>query len=283
MGDLLGSLEGLTPWLLSLRGYRRRWVETDAGRVHLLSAPGRGSGPPLLLLHGLGSRGSDYALLMRQLRGHTRLLLAPDVPGHGDSPPPPGGLSVPAIEAALLGALDAVLDEPVVVLGNSMGGFAAIRLARARPEKVRALVLVSPGGAPVDDLAGFLGRFDLQTRADAGRFVDQFLGRPARIRPLLVSGVRSRVMAPGPRQLVAQLRDADQLSADELSGLSMPILMFWGRDDDVLGREQLAFFRRHLPPHAAITTPPRYGHAPYLDSTAGFGARVARFLDGLSG
>lgn len=277
--SIIARLEGLTPGLLSLSGYRRRWVETDAGQIHMLSAQGRGSGPPLLFLHGLGSRASDYALLMRQLRGHTRLLLAPDVPGHGDSPPPPGGLSVPRIEAALIAAVDAVLDEPAVVLGNSMGGFAAVRLAHALPEKVRALVLVSPGGAPVDDLAGFLRRFELRTRDDASRFVDQFLGRPSRIRPLLVAGVRSRVMAPGPRQLVAQLRPEDQLRPSDLSDLSVPVLVFWGRDDGVLGPEQLAFFRRHLPPHAVITTPQGYGHAPYLDSTAGFASRVIRFLE----
>ncbi|MFT4976015.1 MAG: pimeloyl-ACP methyl ester carboxylesterase, partial [Myxococcota bacterium] len=257
MGLLTGmvaELERLTPWLLERRGLARRRLDVPGGQIHLFDGQGRGDGPPILLLHGLGSRAADYGLLMARLRHRTRRLIAPDVPGHGSSPMLEGGITTRRVEAALLAAIDQVLDEPAIVIGNSMGGFAAVRFAQARPALTRALVLASPGGAPEEDLAGFLQRFDLQTRDDALWFIDRFLGRPSRLRSLLAAGVQGRMMAPGPRQLVAQVQPDDMLRPEELSQLAMPILMVWGREDEVLSPGQLAFYRRHLPPHATITT-----------------------------
>jgi len=278
---LIEEFERLTPWLLERRGLARRYVSTPRGHIHLFDGPGRGAGAPLLFLHGLGSRAADYALLMSRLRHRTRRLIAPDVPGHGSSPMPVGGMSVPTVEAALLSAVDQVLDEPAIVLGNSMGGFAAIRFALARPHRVRALVLMSPGGAPEPDIQAFLKRFELNSRADALWFIDRFLGRPSRLRPLLAAGVQSRMMARGPRALVESVRDVDMLKPHELSGLSMPILMVWGREDGVLTPQQLSFFRQHLPPHAQISTPARTGHVPYLDDMSGLIEMIESFLDRL--
>ena len=275
---LMKYMERLPPWLLARRGIQRRYVQTDHGPIHLFDGPGRGDGPPLLLLHGLGSRAADYGLLMSRLRRHTRRLIAPDIPGHGSSPLPPGGLSIRDIESALLQTVDQVLDEPAIVIGNSMGGFAAVRLAGARPERTRALVLASPGGAPEPALDVFLQRFDLQTAADARQFMDRCLGRRRLGQSLLAAGVQGRMLSAGPRHLVSQVSPDDMLQPEELSSLAMPILMVWGREDEVLRRSHLAFFRRHLPAHATITTPPRVGHVPYLDDISGFVRLIERFL-----
>lgn len=278
MTPLLKYMERLPPWLLARRGIQRRYVQTEHGPIHLFDGPGHGDGPPLLLLHGLGSRAADYGLLMARLRRHTRRLLAPDIPGHGSSPLPSGGLSIRDIESALFQTMDQVLKEPAIVIGNSMGGFAAVRFAGARPERTRALVLASPGGAPEPALAAFLQRFDLQTSADARQFMDRCLGRQHFGQSLLAAGVQGRMLSPGPRHLVSKVQPSDMLQPEELSSLTVPILMVWGREDEVLRRSHLAFFRRHLPDHAIITTPPRMGHVPYLDDIGSFVRLIERFL-----
>ena len=102
-------------------------------------------------------------------------------------------------------------------------------------------------------------------------------------RSLLAAGVQRRMRAPGPRHLVSQVQPDDMLQPEELSSLAVPILMVWGREDEVLRRSHLAFFRRHLPDHAVITTPPRMGHVPYLDDIRGFVQLIERFLATLQG
>jgi pimeloyl-ACP methyl ester carboxylesterase len=112
---------------LSLAGYETRALELE------------GDGPPLLLLHGFGGAAWNFAELVPLLRG--RRLLVPDLPGHGGSTP----LPAPSV-AGFADAAAALLDEPFDVLGHSMGGVVALRLAERHPHLVRRLVLAAPAG-----------------------------------------------------------------------------------------------------------------------------------------
>src|SRR3989304_3258510 len=107
-----------------------------------------GSGLPLLLIHGfpLGSRMWAGQLESLSNRAH---VLAPDLPGFGDSPI--SGLSYTVERyaedcAAVLDALDVL--EPVALGGLSMGGYIALAFARLFPERVGALLLLSPPARP---------------------------------------------------------------------------------------------------------------------------------------
>ena len=74
-----------------LAGARSHLIQLPGGRGHVLDLAGTGSGPPIVLLHGLGSCSADYVPLMRMLRARHRRVLAPDLPGHGRASVPPGG------------------------------------------------------------------------------------------------------------------------------------------------------------------------------------------------
>ena len=132
---------------LVLQGYRSRTIPTSVGEVHVLEADGRGKLPTLVLLHGFSSAGVHYFPLLHSLRRRFRRIVLPDLPAHGFSGSPRGGVRGETLLDGLTEALDAVLDEPVILFGNSLGGIAAIRYALARPARVRGLILCSPTGA----------------------------------------------------------------------------------------------------------------------------------------
>lgn len=284
MPDPLLSLSGLLDRIalsaVRLQGWKSRFIDTPDGNIHLFDIQGRGSLPPILLLHGLGARSADYAPLVGRLKRLTRRLIVPDVPGHGLSSIPAGGLEPEMVESSILAALDVVLDEPAIVIGNSMGGLAAIRFAGARPERVAAMVLASPGGAPMDErgIRDLLSIFKMKTHREALSFVDRLLGRPSLIRHLLAVGVRGRMNSAGPQELMSKITPRHLLKPAELEGLKAPMLLFWGANDEILPLKGLDFFRRHLPQHTIIESPDRFGHSPYVDDLRGFSRRVERFL-----
>ena len=103
-----------------------------------------GRGTPVLLLHGLGSRGQDWGLVTPSLTAHHRVVV-PDVRGHGRSDKPAGEYGVPLF-ARDIAALCAHLGfTSVHVVGLSMGGMIAFQLAVSAPTLVRSLTIVNSG------------------------------------------------------------------------------------------------------------------------------------------
>jgi pimeloyl-ACP methyl ester carboxylesterase len=263
---------------LHLAGYRSRRVRTSVGGVHVLDARGQGHLPPVVLLHGISSAAVHFLPLLYRLRGRVSRLIAPDLPAHGFSDRP-SEMRAATLRDALVEALDAVIDEPAVVFGNSLGGVAAVHYALARPERVRGLILCSPGGAMMDAAAlqRFVGTFDLETHDAALAFVDRLFSRRNRMRHLFAWGVRRQFENPDVRELLAATSPGDLLTPEQLASLRMPLLLLWGKDERILPRDHLDFFRRHLPEHARFEEPEGFGHAPYLDDVGAVARRILSF------
>ena len=109
-----------------------------------------GSGPPLLLINGIGANIEMWAALATQLPG--RCLVAFDCPGTGDSPALPHRVRMPALARLVVGLLDKLGIGRTDVLGYSWGGALAQELAHQAPHRVRSLVLAATipgvGGQP---------------------------------------------------------------------------------------------------------------------------------------
>jgi pimeloyl-ACP methyl ester carboxylesterase len=106
--------------------------------------PQRPGLPPALYVHGLGGSSMNWSSLMLELAGDVDSE-ALDLPGFGMSPPPDdGNYSVSAHARAVIRYLDSCGRAPVHLLGNSLGGAVATRVAALRPDLVRTLSLVSP-------------------------------------------------------------------------------------------------------------------------------------------
>ncbi len=148
-----------------------------------------GSGPVLLLIHGMAGTHENWEAVIEPLaRGHT--VIAPDLPGHGSSAPGGGDYSLGALAAGLRDLLVALGHDRATLVGHSLGGGIAMQFAYQFPETVERLVLVSSGGlgpevSPVLRAAALPGA-DLFIAATAGpgRAAGSALGaRPGGGRP----------------------------------------------------------------------------------------------------
>src|SRR5207244_6439610 len=112
-----------------------------------------GSGPPLVLVHGLGGAASNWTELAPLLATRHRLLV-PDLPGHWGSSalPAVSGLEPFADRVALVAEREGMLPAPVV--GHSLGGLVVLRLALRRPADVSAVVLAAAAGLSVGNVWG---------------------------------------------------------------------------------------------------------------------------------
>ena len=121
---------------------RSRTVDLD-GPVHYVDFGGRDDGPRVVLVHGLGGSHLNWDLFAPLLTPHARVL-ALDLPGFGRSEPGERRATVHANVAVLDRFLAEVAGEPVVLVGNSMGGMISILQAARSPESISALVLLDP-------------------------------------------------------------------------------------------------------------------------------------------
>jgi len=153
-------------------------VETRVGPV---AYSVDGDGPVVVALHAALHDRRDFDAVMPALARHYRVIRM-DWPGHGESPLPRAPFEAgAAVYADVLGDVVAALGlPPAVFLGNSVGGFAAARLALSEPQRVAGLVLVDTGG--------FLG-------SPLTNAYCRLLGTPALLKRVLPRFVRSYLQA----------------------------------------------------------------------------------------
>ena len=104
-----------------------------------------GSGPPLLLIHGIGDSSETWADVLPALaRRHT--VIAPDLLGHGQSAKPRADYTIAAYACGMRDLLTLLGIDHVTVVGHSLGGGIAMQFAYQFPERCQRLVLVSSAG-----------------------------------------------------------------------------------------------------------------------------------------
>ena len=127
----------------------------DGHQVHFL-AWGRRGAAPVVCLHGGGQTAYMYEELGTALRDRW-FVLAPDLPGHGDSDvdaalsPPTAGLDRRSLAASVVGLLDFVGIERAVFVGASLGGITSLTIAAMDPNRVEGIVLIDIGHRLEDD------------------------------------------------------------------------------------------------------------------------------------
>ena len=246
----------------------------------------QGTGRPLLLLSANPGDRRDWDAVIPDLARDHRVI-AVDWPGHGDSPAPepPRPMTAMMYATVLAELAEALGLEGAIVLGNSVGGYAAVRLALEHPARVAALVLVDPAGSTRHGLVS------LRVPRDQGpRVAAPPHRRP--LRPPLPApphaldrrddcARRRRAREPGAgrgrrRDLALVPRSADHLRA-RAGAVAQPTLLVWGRHDPVVrmaheGREA----RAAMP--SAQWVDLDTGHAPFAEDPDAFLAAVRPFL-----
>ncbi|HEY1746445.1 MAG TPA: alpha/beta hydrolase [Xanthobacteraceae bacterium] len=121
---------------------RGRFIEVDGARIHYVD---EGSGPPLVLIHGLGGQMHNFthSLLDRLKHNHRVIIL--DRPGCGYSTRPRKGSAALGAQAkTVAGLVDKLGLERPLIVGHSLGGAIALMLALDHPEKIGGLALLAP-------------------------------------------------------------------------------------------------------------------------------------------
>jgi pimeloyl-ACP methyl ester carboxylesterase len=172
-----------------------------------------------------------------------------------------------------------MIDEPAIFFGSSLGGAMALKYAIQKPERVRALVLVSPAGARIteDEQRELVGAFQIADRHDARRFLTRLYHRPPWFLPLIAHEFPDVLRTPAVREILETATAEDAPRPEELASLAMPILLLWGRSERLLPASALAYFRDHLPKHAVIEEPEGFGHTPQLEAPKRVAARLVAF------
>ena len=285
---------------LSLRD-ASRLVELSFGRVFLGDhGPAAGvapKGPPVLLLHGLLVTSHSFTRLIPELAGDHRVL-APDLPGCGDSDRPPPVLCADYSPRWLAAAVQELLDRlglaQVDLVGHSWGGAIAVCLADAAPTRVRRLVLVDPTlfAMPVplegrlatvprigpymfqnmyrrNELRRYLGRAFSSERLVDEADVDIYWDRLAR------SGGREAAHA-----MLMQLLGVDTMAGmlPRMRALTAPTLVVWGDRDGIVPREHADRVAAAIP-GATLRWLEGCGHTPPEEQPEALAALLREHLD----
>lgn len=136
-----------------------RFVEVDGNRIHYVD---RGSGPPLLLVHGLGGTQFHFNPLFGRLEGDFRVI-APDRPGSGYSTRRGDRPGNPREQAAFLVRFMETLGiERPLVVGHSLGGAIALAMAVDHADSIAGIVLISPLTQHRDDVPPEFGALNIR-------------------------------------------------------------------------------------------------------------------------
>jgi len=248
--------------------------------------------PPIILLHGFIYSLESFDAWAADLQRDHRVIRF-DLLGHGLSGPDPQKRYSPQERAEFIGAvMDALGVDRAVIAGNSLGGLASWRFAATSPERVRALILVSPGGypdkgvaeTPLSPPAPFA--FFLRNPTEAGVaialqgvYADKSLITADRVK-------RTTALMRQPGNGDAFVESIEEFSLPDpdpmLNAIAAPTLILWGANDAVIsvdfGRRMAAAI-----PGAQLVIYDGVGHVAHEEASERSIADVRAFLSSLEG
>ena len=272
-----------------------RRVRVDGVNLQYLEA---GSGPPLLLVHGHEQSATSWRWVIPVL-ARTHRVLALSLPGHGESSPAVGGYA-PGRDLAPLVAdfLDTLGVGPLHVVGNSVGGAVALRLALADPARIRTLTLVDSAGLGREvhpllalDTLPILGELAIMISrmpgGDLGRTsmsTAMLFAQPSRVPAEFFTEQHALGRRPGQLEASTAMARAlfdvtgqREVLLDQLPTLTMPTLVIWGGCDYVLPASQAQAAVDRLP-RGRLALFADCGHLPHVECPDRFATVLSEWL-----
>ncbi|OBH12876.1 alpha/beta fold hydrolase [Mycobacterium sp. E1747] len=260
-----------------------------------------GSGPALLLIHGVGDKSTAWEPVHAKL-AQRFTVIAPDLLGHGESDKPRADYSLAAFANGMRDLLAALDIDRVTLVGHSFGGGVAMQFAYQYPELVERIVLVSSGGVAQDvsvalRLAAMplgseaLGMLRMPGVMPAIRFFGRAMATVLRPTHLghdvadvvnLLEGFRDpRALSAFARTLRSVVDGRGQfVTMLDRSYLAQPIpvQLIWGEDDLVIPVHH-ARIAHEAVPGSRLEIFENSGHMPFKDDPDRFVEVVERFID----
>ncbi|MFZ2003695.1 MAG: acetoin dehydrogenase dihydrolipoyllysine-residue acetyltransferase subunit [Stellaceae bacterium] len=257
--------------------------ETEAGgkRLRYLDL-GKGDGPAIVFIHGFGADLNTWMFNQPALAERHRTV-ALDLSGHGGSTKT---LDF-ALDAAGFGAdVDHVLAalgiDRVHLVGHSMGGAIAIAFAAAQPERVASLTLIAASGLGPEINAAFIDGFvKMERRRDAQEVLKLLVNDPDLVSRAMVEDVLRYKRLDGVAAALQALADTwfpngHQRQVLDLAGVSIPVRIIWGREDQIIPVTHAEALAGKLPVHILDGA----GHLPHMEKSAEVNRLIARFVEG---
>lgn len=257
-----------------------KYATVFGAKIHYLEA---GSGPVVILLHGLGGSVSNWAPTIAPLAQKYRVIV-PDQIGFGKSDKPMLNYRVGTLVDFLDGLYKQLGIQKASLVGNSLGGFTAAAYAIAHPEKVDKLVLVDAAGFSVtgDIDPRVLNGLNASTRQQVKDLIalvfynKEAFGSDAAIDTFFAS----RVTAGDGytiQRFIDSIGHGEDILDGKLGAIKQPTLIIWGRED---GLTQLAMGQRFNKEIAGsqMLIIDKCGHVPQLEKSAEFNAGLMKFL-----
>lgn len=260
-----------------------RFVEVGGERIHQVV---RGSGPPLLLVHGFPSNAAAWSAILPRLEGE-RAMVAPDMVGFGQSTRRPRRpLTGDAYADRLAALLDVLELERVDVAGLSWGGSVVQRLAARHPARVNRLVLLAPVSAAhvlplrTSNLLGLAVaiRFPAVARVAVRRFLVRASADPDLPVETLVRAYVEPLALPGTLAAMRRfVRDTAATQPIDLGAITAPTLVVVPQADRIVPpamQEEIAM----LIPGARLESLPGISHAVQFEAADRIVALLHDFL-----
>jgi len=251
--------------------------------------------PVIVFVHGLSGTWQNWLLNIPAFMDSHRVI-APDLPGFGESPMPREKISIKVYARILDALLRSLGVESAVVVGNSMGGFVAAELAISFATRVERLVLVSAAGLSIEEasraplLAGarvwagtatWLGARgqSVITRPRARRLGLQMIVRyPEKLSPELTYEITRGAGTAGFVPAMEALLSYG--FRDQLSRIEVPTLVVWGRNDMLVPRGDAREYVRLIGDNARREMFEDTGHLPMVERPTRFNRLVEAFASG---
>jgi pimeloyl-ACP methyl ester carboxylesterase len=263
---------------------------------HSIAYVQKGSGPVLLLIHGMAGTLDTWRSVIDPL-AQSATVLAVDLPGHGSSSPAGGDYSLGSLAAFLRDVLTALGHEHVTLVGHSLGGGIAMQFSYQFPEMTERLVLVSSGGlglevSPALRAASLPGaNLFLSLTAKTTRRASELANRALRAAHIspganideLVRSYSSLADAAQREAFLATVRSVVGLRGQTVGARDRlhlasetPVLLVWGADDPIIPAEH-ARAAHELLPHASLAIFDGVRHFPHLEAPDRFTAALQDF------
>ena len=270
--------------------WQGRWIEVNGRPVHFVE---QGQGPPVVLLHGFGGWSFCWRKNLQALAASGYRAIAPDLLGHGFSDKSaPDQVTLAGQVDLLRHLLPALGATPAVVVGNSMGGEIALRLALQAPDLVRAIAIANSTGhdrieIPAQVLrwlrlpgAGLAAWALVHSRRFiGGRFVIPCYGDRSRLEPGTIEGYCLPFRLPGVARLFLQWLPRLDFGreAGNYGCVRQPVLILWGEADPWWPVDDARRFAAAMP-QARLVTYPGAGHLPQEEVPEAFNRDLLAFL-----
>lgn len=256
------------------------------GRTLAFKAAGvEGSATPAVLIHGFGGD-SDNWLFNIEAIAKDRPVYALDLPGHGKSSKTLTKGDLGELADAVAGLLDEIGAAKAHLVGHSLGGAVAFKMASDHPDRVASIVAIAPAGVGDRVNGEFVEGFvAAEKRKDVKATLQLLFSDPDLVTAQMIEGVQRFKRLEGAREALRAIADENLPAGRQTANFTdiiaerrVPLAVVWGDRDAILDSAAA----RGLPSTVEVAILENVGHMPHMEAASAVNALLARRFSGES-